>query len=331
MVVSNDDVGLQGGESIRRGIEENGGCVAFMVQISLIFSKQKVLQVAEMILGHPVKVIIVHSNEVHVKVLLQTLYSQNNTSKVLIFTASFTITPGLLDDKAWKIFHGSLGLVPFTDHMMEFEAFLYRLRPLHYPNDIFMKLLWEKGFLCKLQDANQTETAAKGERDRGAVMCSGEENLEDVSKTLFELNDMSYTYHSYIAVYAFAHALNTLISCKPGQGPFTNQSCADINKIQAWQILHYLKNLHFKTHTGKEIFFDANGDASAVYDILNVQISQEEEFRLEKIGKLDPTAGEGKEIIINSSAILWSDGSSKVRTSPVFEGNIRMNKKKEVI
>ncbi|XP_078515255.1 vomeronasal type-2 receptor 26-like [Lissotriton helveticus] len=78
------------------------------------------------------------------------------------------------------------------------------------------------------------------------------------------------------------------------------------------QILYYLKNLHFKTNTGKEIFFDANGDAPATYDILNVQISQNEGFKLVKVGKLDPTGQEGEDIIINTAAILWSDGSSKI-------------------
>ncbi|XP_078515254.1 vomeronasal type-2 receptor 26-like [Lissotriton helveticus] len=81
------------------------------------------------------------------------------------------------------------------------------------------------------------------------------------------------------------------------------------------QILHYLKNLHFKTNTGKEIFFDANGDVPATYDILNVQISQDEVFKLVKVGKLDPTAQEGEDIIVNTTAILWSDGSSQVCVS----------------
>ncbi|XP_069495774.1 extracellular calcium-sensing receptor-like [Ambystoma mexicanum] len=316
MVVSTDEVGLQGGQGIRKGIEDHGGCVAYVAHVNLLYPKEKVLQVADMIREHAVKVIIVHSNEVHVKVLLQTLYAQNITSKVLIFTASFTITPGLLSNRAWNIFQGSLGLVPHTDSMLDFEAFLYHLHPSRYPNDVFIKLFWEQAFHCTFQEANWTGISAKeGLGRKRPEHCSGEETMETVVETLFELNDLSYTYHSYIATYAFAHALHTLISCKPGQGPFSKRLCADVKDIRPWQILHYLKSLHFKSRTGNEISFDVNGDAPAAYDILNVQITPDEQFNLVKVGKIDPAAENGEDIIISSGAILWSDGSSKVPRS----------------
>ncbi|KAJ1121210.1 hypothetical protein NDU88_009331 [Pleurodeles waltl] len=77
------------------------------------------------------------------------------------------------------------------------------------------------------------------------------------------------------------------------------------------KILYYLKKINFKTHTGDNIFFDVNGDVPAVYDILNVQILEDEEFQLVKVGMLDPNAKGG--ISINTGAILWSNGSSQVQ------------------
>ncbi|XP_069495775.1 extracellular calcium-sensing receptor-like [Ambystoma mexicanum] len=312
MIVSKDEVGLQGGQGIRKGIEDSGGCVAFMEQVNLRYSKEKILQLAEMIGKHSVKVIIVHCPEVHMKLLLQILHEHGVTSKVWIFTASFTITPGILDNDAWKIFNGSLGLVPFTDHMQDFEKFLYSLHPSKYPSDIFVRLFWEKAFKCIFSEMNRTDIASSNQLDLRAEFCLGNETLGKESRALFELDDLSYTYHSYTAVYAFAHALNTLITCQPRQGPFSNGSCADVNNIQPWQILHYLKNLHFKTPAGEEIFFDANGDAPAAYDILNVQISPEGGFQFIKVGKLDPNAEAGKDITVNTDSIMWSDGSVQV-------------------
>ncbi|XP_069059349.1 extracellular calcium-sensing receptor-like [Pleurodeles waltl] len=317
MIISNDEVGLQGGQGIKKGIEENGGCVAFMEQINLRFPKVKVRQIVEMIQGHSVNVIIVHSPEVHVKVLLQTLYEQNVTSKVWIFTASFIITPGLLDGQAWKIMNGSLGIAPHTEHLPKFEEFLANLHPSMYPDDIFMNIFWEKALHCKPSETKDNETVTTEESVSKTMSCLGDTFLKKLARNLFELNDLSYTYHTYTAVYAIAHALHGLITCKPGHGPFMNKSCADINDIQPWQILYYLKKINFKTHTGDNIFFDVNGDVPAVYDILNVQILEDEEFQLVKVGMLDPNAKGG--ISINTGAILWSNGSSQVPRSVCSE------------
>ncbi|XP_078515236.1 extracellular calcium-sensing receptor-like [Lissotriton helveticus] len=319
MVVSDEDVGLQGGQAIRRGIEESGSCVAFMEQLNLRYSKEKVLRIAEMIQGHAAKVIIFHGQEVHLKMLLQTLYTLKVTGKVWIFTAAFTITPGLLDNQAWRILNGSLGIAPYTNHMLGFEEFLHSLEPMRYPDDIFIKIFYKKSFHCNFPEANGTRDMVIHGQESEQTLCSGKETLDDQVMNLFEMKDLSYTYQAYTAIYAFAHALNTLINCTSGQGSSTNGACADISTCRPWQILQYLKNLRFKTRIGEEISFDANGDAPATYDILNVQISPDEEFRVVKVGKIDPNAPEGKEILISAGAILWGDGQTQVPRSVCSE------------
>ncbi|XP_078515293.1 extracellular calcium-sensing receptor-like [Lissotriton helveticus] len=319
MIASDDELGLQGGHSIRRRIEDSGGCVAFMEQVNLRYSKEKVLQLAQMIRRHSAKVVIVHSPEIHVKLLLEILYGMNISSKVWIFTASFTITPWVLANQAWKILNGSLGIVPYTEHMLGFEEFLRKLKPARNPDDIFIKLFWNKAFNCIFLASNGTSGESTEGKESRRGPCSGEETLNEEAMALFELNELSYTYQGYTAVYAFAYALNALVRCVPGQGPFKTGSCVDLNNIQPWQILHYLKHIRFQTRTGDEIFFDANGDAPATYNILNVQISQDEEFQLVKVGKLDSAAPRGRDIIISAGAILWSDGHSQVPFSVCSE------------
>ncbi|XP_069495752.1 extracellular calcium-sensing receptor-like [Ambystoma mexicanum] len=320
MVISDDDLGFLGGQEVRQWIERNGGCVAFMVQIHLRYTLEKVHQVVDIIQTYSTKVIIVHSAEVHVKVLLETLYMQKVTQHVWIFSASFAITPGLFTNQAWNILNGTIGLLPSTGPMPRFQEFLSDLNPSTSPDDMFLKEFWEQAFSCEWPRSNETWTKVENAQGRVIESCSVTDTLGKRTPSTFELHDLSYTYHSYLAVYAFAHALDNLISCTTGQGPFMNGTCADIKDIRPWQVLHYLKRVHFEMESGEKISFDANGDAPANYDILNVQISQDGVMELVKVGKLDPLATGGKDVTINASAILWSDGSSQAPLSTCSKG-----------
>ncbi|KAJ1121163.1 hypothetical protein NDU88_009290 [Pleurodeles waltl] len=236
MIISDDDLGLLGGHEVRRWIEDGGGCVAFMLQIHLRYTTEKVLQVVETIRARAVKVIIIHSAEVHVKLLLEHLYTNNVTEHVWIFSASFAITPGMFENQAWKILNGTLGLVPSTGAMPGFEEFLSSLHPATFPDDVFLKQFWEQAFQCQWPTNTRAEMNASGVNERGIEACSQRESLDQTAASIFELNDLSYTYHSYLAVHAFANALDALISCTPGQGPFIYGTCADINNIRPWQV-----------------------------------------------------------------------------------------------
>ncbi|XP_078515246.1 extracellular calcium-sensing receptor-like [Lissotriton helveticus] len=317
MIISDDDVGIQGGQQVKMLIEENGGCVAFMEKIHLRYSMEKVWRVFEVIRRHSVKVVIVHSAEAQVKLLLETIYDQNVTGKTWIFSAYFDISPGFFAGEAWRILNGTLGLKPYTNTMSGFTKFLLQLHPGNFPDDIFLKPFFGKAFHCQWPEENKEKTV--GTMGPQLEYCSGNETMNEAAISLFELNDLSYTYQSYLAVHAFAHALNALVSCKPGEGPFTNGACANISDIQPWQIHHYLKYLNIRSHGGHDIFFDEHGDAPASFDILNLQIFTIEEFKMLKVGKTDPNATKGKEITLNVSNIVWSSGSFEVPRSVCSE------------
>ncbi|XP_069495784.1 extracellular calcium-sensing receptor-like [Ambystoma mexicanum] len=312
MITSDDDVGLQGGQQVKKLIEENGGCVAFLERIHSRYSMEKVLGVLEVIREHPVQVVIIHSAASQAKVLLEALYTRNVTGKTWVLSAYFGISPGMYAHEAWKIFNGTLGLKPYANVISGFEEFLYGLHPNTFPDDIFIKHFWEKAFKCQWLEDNAVITIDPEALGTKSMYCSGNESLNEKAISLFELNDMSFTYQCYLAVHAFGQAMHTLVSCTSAQGPFSNGTCADINDVRQWQILHYLRNQHFTTRSGHEIFFDENGDAPATFNIVNIQISQEDEFQVINVGKIDHKATEGKEVTITMSSILWSGGSSEV-------------------
>ncbi|XP_029442186.1 extracellular calcium-sensing receptor-like, partial [Rhinatrema bivittatum] len=235
IIVRDDEAGLQGGQLIKAGVERGGGCVAFMEKIHVSYSKKKVLRVIQTIQKHSVNVIVLHSNEMHAKILLETFSDYNITGKILIFSASFKLNPGYFTEKTHKLFNGSIGLSLHAGDLPGFMEFLHKLHPSTSPDDIFIKIFWEKAFHCKWPKSNGSEFIVTAKEEESLVHCSGEEDLEGLVASVFELNDLSYSYHSYLAVYAFAHALNALITCKPGQGPFINATCANSTHFQPWQ------------------------------------------------------------------------------------------------
>ncbi|XP_069498876.1 extracellular calcium-sensing receptor-like [Ambystoma mexicanum] len=312
IITSDDDVGVQGGQDIKKGVDKNGGCVAFMEKIHLSYSFEKIHRVVRMISGYRVRVVIINSSEVHTKMFIEALASENVTDKVLVFSESFTLTPGLFRKQAWKTFNGSIALSPHATDMPGFIEMLHQLHPSRTQDDIFIKVFWEKVFNCKWRELNDSGAPVAGDHTVKSDSCAENQTLVNVDTPFFEMNDMSYSYHTYLAVYAFAHALHTLMSCKLGQGPFINGSCGSIQDIQPWQVFSYLKHINFKIKNGENIFFDANGDAPGAYDIRNAQMFTDDEIRLVKVGHFDPRQGE--DIHINTSAILWS-GSSQVPRS----------------
>ncbi|XP_043911521.1 extracellular calcium-sensing receptor-like [Protopterus annectens] len=313
LLTEDSDLGEIGCQYLKDEIQKSGGCIAFLEKLNVLYSKDTFIQVTKVIQRSSANVVIVNSDEVHIKPLLDALYLEKVIGKVLVLTVICIITPGFYTKETWKLLNGTIGLVPYSADIPGFKDFLFSLHPLTSKNDIFIKSFWEIAFDC-MWLVNGSKQERDSENTKGKL-CTGLENLEEQGMLIFELNDMSYTYQVYLAVYAFAHALNDLVLCKLGSGLFLNNSCTNIKDIQPWQVLHYLKNIHFTMHTGEEVYFDLKGDTVAMYDIINVQITADENFKFVKVGRVYPRGAKGEEIRINITSILWNEKYNQVPKS----------------
>nr|XP_006009626.2 PREDICTED: vomeronasal type-2 receptor 26-like [Latimeria chalumnae] len=86
------------------------------------------------------------------------------------------------------------------------------------------------------------------------------------------------------------------------------------------QLLHYVKNVHFKNNAGDEIFFDKNGNPPPAYDIVNWHLLPDGSAREVKIGSIDFSATQGLHLVINESAIMWNGGNTQIPRSVCSEG-----------
>ena len=68
------------------------------------------------------------------------------------------------------------------------------------------------------------------------TLCTGDEDLENVETEFLDVSNLRPEYNIYKAVYALAYALHDMLSCVPGRGPFSGHSCANLQRLEPWQV-----------------------------------------------------------------------------------------------
>ena len=96
---------------------------------------------------------------------------------------------------------------------------------------------WEFTFQCRF-----APTAA-GSVEVWETLCTGQEKLEDAETELLDVSDLRPEYNIYKAVYALAYALDDMLQCEPGKGPFSGHSCGSLKQLEPWQVCY-----HFTPH-----------------------------------------------------------------------------------
>ncbi|XP_073498457.1 extracellular calcium-sensing receptor-like [Phyllobates terribilis] len=152
------------------------------------------------------------------------------------------------------------------------------------------------------------QTMSKGiniHTDQDNKTCTGLEKV--VTNDMAEFSDprSHFVYMAHNAVYAIAHALHYLLHCRPDEGLFFGKLCADKHDIQPWQLLHYLKRVHFVNTAGADVSFDSNGDIYGSFDIFNSYI-EDNRLKFLKVGTFKDYVA--LKLYINDSAISWVGG-----------------------
>ncbi|XP_069842655.1 extracellular calcium-sensing receptor-like isoform X1 [Dendropsophus ebraccatus] len=135
--------------------------------------------------------------------------------------------------------------------------------------------------------------------------CTGAEDLRNVTNSYNDDDHLRITYNVYTAVKIIAMALKNLRSCKSDENSCLIQTCADKSKLEHWKLLRYIKRARLTLSSGRELFFDSNGDPPAVYDIVNWQLGPDDTIKHVKVGSYDTTRSLDQVFHINTSIIHW--------------------------
>ncbi|KAG2462796.1 CASR protein, partial [Polypterus senegalus] len=301
-IASDDDYGQN---AIKVFMEEVStfGCIAFTETVPTVYKREKIIQIVNTVKQSTAKVIVVFSSEVEFNILAKEIVKQNITGRQWIASEAWSTSTAMAIAENFNSFGGTIGVAIRRGSIPGLEDFLLQVPPEFNPDKNLISEFWEALFECKF---SQEKSELNSSSEFYSRTCTGFENIHAIKTAYSDVSNLRSSYNVYKAVYAIAHALHNLMSCENGNGPFENKSCADIKYVQPWQVLHYLKEVNFTSHLGERVAFDENGDAIAVYDIVNWQPSKDGGVLIKTIGLFDEMATEGQQVLLAEEDIFWN-------------------------
>ncbi|XP_075128870.1 LOW QUALITY PROTEIN: vomeronasal type-2 receptor 1-like [Leptodactylus fuscus] len=298
LVAIDNDYGQQGIQMIKRDIIKAGACVAFTETIISSQENRNAPHITRVVKESSATAVVIFSTDIDLAYVLDEMLRQNITGKVWIASEAWATSAFLSISKYSKLLFGTIGFALHSGSMPGFGKFLNRINPSMIVGRQWIKNFWEEVFDCKFQDQNFSRNTLMKE-------CTGQERLESVQNSYNDISSLRVTYNIYTAVHVVGKALHDLGKCKKGNGPFLNGICADIKNFEPWQLLHYMKKLRLILSSGRQLFFNENGDPPASYDIVNWQLGPGGEMRQVKVGNYDTSGNSGNVFTINSSHVQW--------------------------
>ncbi|KAM3926788.1 extracellular calcium-sensing receptor-like [Leptodactylus fuscus] len=309
LLATDNDYGQLGLQVVKQEIVRAGACVAFIENIMTGQANRGAPHIVKVIKDSSAKVILVLSSDSDFMPVVEELTKQNITGKIWIASESWSTSTLLNKEKFQPVLMGTLGFAIHGGKMEGFVEYLNNLHPSKSPNDLFLLEFWEETFSCKW---NSIHNSSEGTFNQSIHKCNGGEKLESVLANV----DLRITFNVYTSVYTLAWALQNLLHCEPGEGPFLNGSCTNISSLRPWQLLHYIRTVHFQTKDKTPIFFDDKGDPPALYDIVNWQLSSTGSMEQIIVGSYDSSSPGGSKMKINNTAIIWRSKTPQSKCSP---------------
>ncbi|XP_062992840.1 vomeronasal type-2 receptor 26-like [Elgaria multicarinata webbii] len=313
IIASDDDKGEQFLLALLPMLFQHGICTA-LIKKTITFtdvlenmqSLEPLIDMTVSLINSSVNVFVVNGDQITMSCLKWMIYFygtlggniQLSIGKVWIMTAHWDFsTETFHRDFDTYVFHGALSLAVRSNEILGFREFLQQLNPNLPKGDEFIQIFWEQAFNCLFSDSN--------EDNEDSNTCTGQEKLENLPGTLFEMRMTGQSYSIYNAAYAIAHALQKMLSSTTKLRPTMDHSRKGPPNLQHWQIHPFLRSISFNNTAGDLVAFDENQELAAGFDIINWVIFPNKSFLRVKVGSMDPQAFLGQRLTINEEAITW--------------------------
>ncbi|XP_033024133.1 vomeronasal type-2 receptor 26-like [Lacerta agilis] len=289
---------------------QNGICFEFIERCSKkAFSTDTAeiisdwIPLSHRIMGSSVTAVVVYG-EVHTMMSLRALIQLPQfedipvKTKVWIMTAQMDFS-SLPFQRGWGIdfIHGSLSFAIHSKDILEFQKFLQIRNHLSEKGDGFVRHFWGHAFECFFPTSD-TEIM-------DGQICTGEEKLEALPASVFEMSMTGHSYNIYTSVYVVAHALHNMHTSKCKHGARADKTKCMLLNQKPWKLHSFLRSVSFNNGAGEKVSFDQDGNLEAGFDIINWITFPNQSFHRVKVGKIEPQTLPDKVFTIHEDVIVW--------------------------
>ncbi|XP_041796784.1 extracellular calcium-sensing receptor-like [Chelmon rostratus] len=330
LLVSDDDYGLHAARSFQSDLAQfGGGCLAYLAVLPWGNDSAEFRRIVNVMRKSTARVVIVFAHESHMINLMEEVVRQNVTGLQWMASEAWTASTVLQTPHLMPYLGGTLGIAIRRGEISGLREFLLQIHPDQHHNNSYgnsmVNQFWEHTFQCRFAPP------PVGWVEAGGTLCTGQEDLEEVETELLDISNLRPEYNVYKAVYALAYALDDMLQCQPGRGPFSGHSCGNLKRLESWQLVYYLEKVNFTTPFGDQVSFDENGDALPIYDIMNWLWLPDGRTEVQNVGEVKRSAFKGEELTIDENKIFWNHDLKKPPRSVCSEScppGTRMARKK---
>ncbi|KAG7464388.1 extracellular calcium-sensing receptor-like [Solea senegalensis] len=252
LIISDNEYGVHAARSFHSDLgPAGGGCLAYTEILPWGDDPAELRRIVDVMRKSTARVVIVFANKSRMINLMKEVVRQNVTGLQWIASEAWTSVDVLQTPHLMPYLGGTLGISIRRGEIPELGDFLLQIRPdLHHNNtdgNSMVNQFWEHTFQCRFAPPPAGWVEAGGE------LCTGQEIIENVEIEFFDVSDLRAEYNVYKAVYALAYALDDMLQCEPGRGPFSNNTCAHLQRLEPWQRVGEFKRSSFK---GEELTLD---------------------------------------------------------------------------
>ncbi|XP_062992928.1 vomeronasal type-2 receptor 26-like [Elgaria multicarinata webbii] len=254
-----------------------GVCFAFIERIPKLGFDTKIndefilgAKIHDKVMGSKANVLVIHGESYSTAIFLflpylseQEVVVKEVRGKVWIITAQFEFTSFVLQRNLdTEILNGAISFRTHSSDLPGFQQFLESRNPSSSKEDGFIRDFWQQAFGCVFPDS----IVGKADGD----ICTGEERLESLPGSFFEMSTIGHSYSIYNAVFVVAHALHHAMTFSEAKhGIIMDGWEPKLQSLQFGQLQPLLKYVSFNNSAGDKVSFNQNGELVAGLDVVN--------------------------------------------------------------
>ncbi|XP_060137253.1 vomeronasal type-2 receptor 26-like [Zootoca vivipara] len=224
--------------------------------------------------------------------------TKNVESKVWIITAQVEFA-SFVYQRNWDsgIFNGAISFEIYFRNPPGFHQYVVHRNPSSTDGDGFIRDFWQQAFECVFPDISSDKVEGN--------ICTGEEKLESLPGSLFEVSMTGHSYSIHSAVYAMAHALHAMSTSRLRHRRMVYRGRGKNQNQQFWQLHHFMRSISFNNTAGDVVFINQNGEAASSLDIVNWIVFTNQSLQRVRVGRIDPQAPPDQKLTLDEDAITW--------------------------